>query len=183
MTTRITPACAGKSPFKVFYSAVDKDHPRLRGEKYLLQKNVNVLLGSPPLARGKESLKLISSFYHGITPACAGKSIVRYDKIGNIMDHPRLRGEKSERPSKNQLARGSPPLARGKVCYALPYHLLFGITPACAGKSYILTNPADSGGDHPRLRGEKWRLSLLLSVVLGSPPLARGKVLHPFYQK
>ena len=93
--SRITPACAGKSGCIVPSTAFIKDHPRLRGEKYSLELLSFVLEGSPPLARGKETLRA---------------SVHRLKR-----DHPRLRGEKDDFGGEQMRRPGSPPLARGKA--------------------------------------------------------------------
>ena len=59
------------------------------------------------------------------------------------------------------------------IVYGRPY---LWITPACAGK-----RPGRLGGacrcrDHPRMRGEKFRIIQTARNDLGSPPHARGKV-------
>lgn len=54
---RITPACAGKSPLRLF--------DRL------------YCSGSPPHVRGKVKLSSITGYFGGITPACAGKRLKR----------------------------------------------------------------------------------------------------------
>ena len=147
----------------------------MRGEKAASRTAICGRAGSPPLARGK-----VLRFKHDyillrITPACAGKSLkaVILGLIGK--DHPRLRGEKRLKMCSLLNQIGSPPLARGKVAIS---HFLFtalGITPACAGKSQDLSTFIPEPKDHPRLRGEKYRIVLFLVFVLGSPPLARGK--------
>ena len=50
--------------------------------------------GSPPHVRGKATCKGYSSFYIGITPACAGKSQPNHDTEEKSGDHPRMCGEK-----------------------------------------------------------------------------------------
>ena len=49
------------------------------------------------------------------------------------------------------------------------------ITPACAGKRFVLGHRFRLQRDHPRLCGEKLLLLLVLVLDLGSPPLVRGK--------
>ena len=73
-STRITPACAGKSIKSRLRDDSFKDHPRLRGEKEYASSNASVSAGSPPLARGKEITPTYLKPTGGITPACAGKS-------------------------------------------------------------------------------------------------------------
>ena len=90
---RITPACAGNSCVSISSAYAAEDHPRLRGE----QANAGYLTapveGSPPLARGTESINTFPSEVEGITPACAGNSSQIWSARSFIRDHPRLRGE------------------------------------------------------------------------------------------
>ena len=92
-----------------------------------------------------------------------------------MKDHPRLRGEKELAKLRTSIAKGSPPLTRGKVwniAWALEQER---ITPAYAGKSLHFGRREEIQEDHPRLRGEK-RLSASISNGFpGSPPLTRGK--------
>ena len=46
----------------------------MRGEKAAVDDDLQVGGGSPPHARGKVGVLVISGDVHGITPACAGKS-------------------------------------------------------------------------------------------------------------
>ena len=71
---RITPACAGNTKHLLKNPLRTKDHPRLRGEYFSLNATPDMILGSPPLARGiLSSINSIVSGY-GITPACAGNT-------------------------------------------------------------------------------------------------------------
>ena len=49
-----------------------------------------------------------------------------------------------------------------------------GITPACAGNSYLVIYQCHKTGDHPRLRGEQPSRKDVYAQIEGSPPLARG---------
>ena len=111
---RITPACAGKSAAAFLRITLDKDHPRMCGEKCLSGKKLTGV--------GR------------ITPACAGKSgLAAAQKLLN-QDHPRMCGEKVKRGYRGETPVGSPPHVRGKVNPETGEYLRFGITPACAGK-------------------------------------------------
>ena len=116
----ITPACAGKRPNAMPVPAGWRDHPRLRGEKLPESCYAIVGQGSPPLARGKACLHVRRISLVRITPACAGKRSLVHSLHGWFWDHPRLRGEKIRLLSFAHRARGSPPLARGKVHRAHP---------------------------------------------------------------
>ena len=50
---RITPAYAGKKSIVDANNAQAEDHPRLCGEKLLIQRVKQMVLGSPPPMRGK----------------------------------------------------------------------------------------------------------------------------------
>ena len=172
---RITPACAGKSLQTIALNLLLENHPRLRGEKSHRDLAVLARTGSPPLARGKVQLGIGLVLADGITPACAGKRTIRKQIGSYTTDHPRLRGEKWISPGHPSSDKGSPPLARGKGKIGILSDVQFGITPACAGKSFFTIGGERVEGDHPRLRGEKCHSSPGQGRWPGSPPLARGK--------
>ena len=64
---------------------------------------------------------------------------------------------------------------RGKVADVERWTLNRRITPAYAGKSQTTSLTRSTSRDHPRLCGEKRKLSRLLIFSLGSPPPMRGK--------
>ena len=69
----ITPAYAGKSCRNANGQRVDKDHPRLCGEKRIVQRYFVHSAGSPPPMRGKAWLLYHRGELFRITPAYAGK--------------------------------------------------------------------------------------------------------------
>ena len=114
-STRITPACAGKSQIQrgVLYTA--EDHPRVCGEKTLRIDVFDASVGSPPRVRGKVHRVSVFVHDHGITPACAGKSAVLARVVIAYRDHPRVCGEKNDRMELSHPQAGSPPRVRGKA--------------------------------------------------------------------
>ena len=50
---------------------------------------------------------------------------------------------------------GSPPHVRGKEEYLQETESIDRITPACAGKSFVLSPYSPAMKDHPRMCGEK----------------------------
>ena len=73
----ITPACAGSTSCSQINFCLHQDHPRLRGEYSNHDVASALAKGSPPLARG---VRVYPSPYEspiGITPACAGSTIVK----------------------------------------------------------------------------------------------------------
>ena len=90
----ITPACAGKRLKSSERLKTGWDHPRMCGEKLCFSLIITYKKGSPPHVRRKG---LVCGWYdhrHGITPACAGKSISVNCVMFARWDHPRMCGEK-----------------------------------------------------------------------------------------
>ena len=85
-----------------------------------------------------------------------------------------MRGEQVSRICRAVLSLGSPPLARGTVVIKRHVRVHNGITPACAGNSYLVIYQCHKTGDHPRLRGEQPSRKDVYAQIEGSPPLARG---------
>ena len=74
---RITPAYAGKSLTTLKIDKFERDHPRLCGEKSLMNRSSGTILGSPPPMRGKAGTGKTTTASVGITPAYAGKRLKR----------------------------------------------------------------------------------------------------------
>ena len=92
--SRITPAYAGKSFCCLYQKLCNGDHPRLCGEKLVVEIAHSGDRGSPPPMRGKAASNRVDMDSAGITPAYAGKSLKRLRIDFKGMDHPRLCGEK-----------------------------------------------------------------------------------------
>ena len=114
-SSRIIPACAGKSCISGSCYEIRQDHPRMRGEKLRILKQLRALLGSSPHARGKVTIQHTRNPTNRIIPACAGKRDMRLWRSMRAQDHPRMRGEKMSASIVTLLAKGSSPHARGKV--------------------------------------------------------------------
>ena len=112
---RITPACAGKSAGGLSIGVIERDHPRVCGEKRLNWPLQIRLIGSPPRVRGKGRLCDAQRIRRRITPACAGKRKKQHFTIFISKDHPRVCGEKSIKGLLRSKTAGSPPRVRGKV--------------------------------------------------------------------
>ena len=67
------------------------------GEKIVLRIKVEVIEGSPPRGRGKVDFLAEDPARAGITPAWAGKSLVRVQYNQATKDHPRVGGEKTKK--------------------------------------------------------------------------------------
>ena len=96
-TSRITPACAGKSRPRICVNRHYRDHPRVCGEKRCFPVQGSVQRGSPPRVRGKVIGFDCTLMRFGITPACAGKSNAKEFACKDGRDHPRVCGEKTKK--------------------------------------------------------------------------------------
>ena len=72
--SRITPAYAGKRSANEVCSHLNRDHPRLCGEKQCIVSSRSPCSGSPPPMRGKAHRWIVPLSPARITPAYAGKS-------------------------------------------------------------------------------------------------------------
>ena len=132
---RITPAWAGKNPWRSVSYRCCGDHPRMGGEKGEYDTDSDNDTGSPPHGRGKGVVNGRAGLLVGITPAWAGKSLFCFTAAVPIQDHPRMGGEKLLTCERIDFRLGSPPRGRGKGFGGLHMSVFSRITPAWAGKS------------------------------------------------
>ena len=114
---------------------MNRDHPRVGGEKFHSAAEIDEKMGSPPHRRGKVIVNLILTKGHRITPAQAGKSPHTSEGSVRCGDHPRVGGEKHKEESSVMELQGSPPRGRGKEYASSRWYHSGRITPAWAGKS------------------------------------------------
>ena len=89
-------------------------------------------------------------------------------------DHPRIRGEHSQRHNPKGDFTGSSPHTRGALPERTPIADFTGIIPAYAGSTWRRTGTPPRRWDHPRIRGEhSWPASAASSAA-GSSPHTRG---------
>ena len=96
----IIPAYAGKRSFRQRYAMIQRDHPRIRGEKIFASESKRPNEGSSPHTRGKAGGPDQSGGESGIIPAYAGKRAPLDRVVKKKRDHPRIRGEKRIFPSR-----------------------------------------------------------------------------------
>ena len=131
--------------------------------------------GSPPRVRGKHRGIEKARICAGITPACAGKTLLPRLPSQFSRDHPRVCGENRYSSDRVTLFRGSPPRVRGKLRAHNSRAHAVRITPACAGKTYLWKHPsALHRGSPPRVRG-KLITAAAAASSLGITPACAGK--------
>ena len=79
----------------VDFRLLNRDHPRVGGEKASFRLVARIGTGSPPRGRGKDSIIGITAPNVGITPAWAGKRNRQHQRRVPGWDHPRVGGEKT----------------------------------------------------------------------------------------
>ena len=126
----------------------------MRGKDLVFVKSSTLSLGSPPRAREGPSAFHFSMFGDGITPACAGRTLVEFSLRCRCRDHPRVRGKDSSLLSCISNRSGSPPRAREGHLSDILFLSVYRITPACAGRTASLATSRDLEEDHPRVRGK-----------------------------
>ena len=134
----ITPAWAGKRSWAYINGILARDHPRVGGEKFFKTIIFGCSLGSPPRGRGKDPAHQRGRHRPGITPAWAGKRAILAGRKAQVEDHPRVGGEKTGNLPHQRGAGGSPPRGRGKDPSRAERGRHWGITPAWAGKSFLI---------------------------------------------
>ena len=174
-TLRITPAGAGKTNFTGANLSGAKDHPRRCGENLYAVRLRLGCFGSPPQVRGKLTHTVAADENLRITPAGAGKTMTRGNKLRAGQDHPRRCGENALPQIIAAVTTGSPPQVRGKPSRSSISAIRFRITPAGAGKTNGTCCSCGRRRDHPRRCGENVAPRIDPLSILGSPPQVRGK--------
>ena len=150
------------------------DHPRSRGVYRRALCRVRRSLGSSPLARGLLRLLPCHVGPLRIIPARAGFTASSICMTIPQTDHPRSRGVYGRAFPLIGRWRGSSPLARGLQWDIEPCGKEFGIIPARAGFTCMLSTLSRATLDHPRSRGVYRRTRGRAPNREGSSPLARG---------
>ena len=111
----------------------------------------------------------------GITPACAGKTACSCNRLARSQDHPRMCGKNPQITSKYRRFTGSPPHVREKL-FVKPFSDVdHRITPACAGKTTLLSSEQPYEQDHPRECGKNRSYLRLYTRTYRITPASAGK--------
>ena len=174
----IIPAYAGSTPTPIWNRNRFWDHPRIRGEHAACVAWVVSCPGSSPHTRGARDPEDPRHRDGGIIPAYAGSTGASRAHGAPPMDHPRIRGEHSQRVWRWSPRRGSSPHTRGAPRNAGHDRRAGRIIPAYAGSTHPPLRQRPDAGDHPRIRGEHPHALAGRRVLGGSSPHTRG-ARHP----
>ena len=192
---RIIPARAGFTKRDPYLTMRTTDHPRSRGVYARLQPRAGHLPRIIPARAGftqryvtrrtdpwdhprsrgvYSSVSTVSAGGLGSSPLARGLRVQHPSPRWRRADHPRSRGVYATAFHTVDREDGSSPLARGLLPVDVLHDLGLGIIPARAGFTCWPARSASSWADHPRSRGVYRRSRLILSLIPGSSPLARG---------
>ena len=151
----------------------------MRGENYSGCYINAAVQGSSPHARGKPHNRDRRGSACRLIPACAGKTGVSGGHWHNFWAHPRMRGENGRGGDGFAIIHGSSPHARGKRSIPSLGLTIYGLIPACAGKTICGYGARPAWSAHPRMRGENMGGNRRYTPSNGSSPHARGKLSPP----
>ena len=148
----------------------------MRGEDSAAPRSARPYRGTPPRARGRQNRCRRGPGGSGNTPACAGKTAMLAAHDAAVREHPRVRGEDRTIESALCTWKGTPPRARGRHSFYSGGTNTAGNTPACAGKTELVTHHEAAFWEHPRVRGEDREHTMGELLKTGTPPRARGRL-------
>jgi len=131
--SRITPACAGITPFITLNYLKHRDHPRVCGNYQRQTQGQFCRRGSPPRVRELPTSNAEITTDLRITPACAGITATMAATIILPGDHPRVCGNYRSDTAGKRHGEGSPPRVRELLRWPAVDFGGLRITPACAG--------------------------------------------------
>ena len=150
----------------------------MRGDQSLRMKTPSSSSGSSPHARGSDCSWHEHHGSERFIPACAGIRVPGRALRRRSSVHPRMRGDQDASMTLPNTSGGSSPHARGSGQLDGVRGHVPRFIPACAG---IRGGPGKrdlSGSVHPRMRGDQKMPQLVLWLIIGSSPHARGSGRH-----
>ena len=151
------------------------ESPRACGKYHKIAQALYEIVGSPPRMREILGVHIGKCWCYGITPARAGNTKRRATWCKMHRDHPRVCGKNANATTLKDIYEGSPPRVREKRYILVIHIIIFGITPAYAGKTGHAHDVTRKAWDHPRVCGKNKNPCNPQEYHLGSPPRVREK--------
>ena len=170
---RITPAYAGTTQGGRIHPGQMEDHPRIRGNHWMMWSIPSSQRGSPPHTREPPTAITLSAVFARITPAYAGTTKNSIQQAPVVEDHPRIRGNHFVVVASVLAELGSPPHTREPHLHSGSHQRKLRITPAYAGTTTQSLSPNTQTEDHPRIRGNHKIEKKKIHLYVGSPPHTR----------
>ena len=172
---RFIPACAGTGCATTSTTATSSVHPRVRGDRPAAEAPSVESFGSSPRARGQGAHGRRSDRRRRFIPACAGTGGTSRSAARRAAVHPRVRGDRPVTSIHSAPLFGSSPRARGQEHRARRAADGLRFIPACAGTGAPRGAGRQRPPVHPRVRGDREGVAVVLTRVSGSSPRARGQ--------
>ena len=151
------------------------EHPRPRGENWVLMAGLVLLVGASPTARGEPRPPQRRHPGHRSIPDRAGRTTSRWSPARPAEEHPRPRGENIWSAGHRLPAGGASPTARGERRPRIPGRSSLRSIPDRAGRTARRTGGCCQRPEHPRPRGENGLPGCRLLPLGGASPTARGE--------
>ena len=148
------PACAGTTDAEDPGQDGCGEHPRMRGDHFMLYLPLDDLMGTSPHARGPLHGPRRSRHLLGNIPACAGTTNNFDYRRWTAGEHPRMRGDHFYNKGTFLFDKGTSPHARGPLYDEADHFIAVGNIPACAGTTRGCENRLLLFREHPRMRGD-----------------------------
>ena len=171
---RFIPACAGNASCSRTRRRDFPVHPRVCGERGVPATMIASTVGSSPRVRGTPRERPRPLHRRRFIPACAGNATrAPAPKVASAV-HPRVCGERSAVSRPLWSGVGSSPRVRGTRAGVQGLQSGSRFIPACAGNATRRPDRRSGPPVHPRVCGERARLSLERVNQNGSSPRVRG---------
>ncbi len=151
-----------------------RDHPRVRGDHWLLSLVPNGLRGPSLHARGPQIGHDDADVVEGAIPARAGTTGWANRARSCWRGHPRVRGDHGGGETAPRSVGGPSPRARGPLVEVPATLLDHGSIPACAGTTSAPFTTSRTSRVHPRVRGDHTHPEGPEDDYKGPSPRARG---------
>ena len=171
---RFIPAFAGNARPNPPAPAVRSVHPRVCGERGLIESFELTRSGSSPRLRGTPACHVPHALPDRFIPAFAGNA-PRYPPVVVLATvHPRVCGERRRAEKCRQALVGSSPRLRGTLRISTYLNHAVRFIPAFAGNAETPNLDHPHSSVHPRVCGERRPAVLDLGDDSGSSPRLRG---------
>ena len=151
---RFTPTCVGTAKSGRRSEPRCPVHPHVRGDGGFVYCPLDLAVGSPPRAWGRQAL-LFRCQHHGwFTPTCVGTAVRRGRSSRPTSVHPHVRGDGCLSRKMVWYRLGSPPRAWGRLVSPVFKRTLARFTPTCVGTAYWIEPCSIILAVHPHVRGD-----------------------------
>ena len=171
---RFIPAWAGNADGNFADITRNAVHPRVGGERTIIDGVQVVNYGSSPRGRGTRRQNNCLSNFGRFIPAWAGNATHRKPNKPQAAVHPRVGGERRPYSIPSRRKPGSSPRGRGTRWGGQQGPAVTRFIPAWAGNAKPVLSAVSAAPVHPRVGGERISTHSADDNAIGSSPRGRG---------